>query len=186
MQIVVDALLSGIKAHNPDLNEAQLRTRRYGLEVFVNEFVKTLAYLLIFSLFSLTGYYLAALLIYCSIRVVSGGYHAGSFWKCMAISLICFAAPIFMGQYINPGLEWKIIILAASMLITAVLAPVNHKNTPKRNLAYKRKYKTISILMVAFWSGFALLAPGAWSSTAVFTIFAEAIMQLMGKFLNPT
>lgn len=185
MQIVVNALLSKIREHNPELNEAQLLTRKYGLEVFVNEIAKFLAYLFIFSLFSLTWYFLLSMLVYCTIRVISGGYHAGSFWGCLVISFIGFAIPVFSGQFIQLAWYEKAVLLLASLAITMIFAPVNHKNTPKRNLSNAGKFKVWSVFLVAFWGGIAYLLPGVWSVTAVFTIFIEAIMQLLGKRFNP-
>jgi accessory gene regulator B len=185
MQIVVNALLSRIREYNPELNEAQIRSRKFGLEVFVNELSKTLIYLLIFALFSLAGYYLMSVLIYCTIRIVSGGYHAKSYWGCLIVSFIGFAVPVFCSQYIV--LEWyeKSVLLMASIVITMAFAPVNHKNTPKKNLPNAGKFKMLSIVMVAFWSILTFLLPGAWSTTAVFTIFVEAVMQPLGKLFNP-
>lgn len=185
MQIVVNALLSRIKEHNPELNEAQLLTRKYGLEVFLSELSKFVTYLLIFSLISLTWYFLLSMLIYCTIRIVSGGYHAGSFWGCFVISFIGFAIPVISGQYVQ--LDWveKFILIIVSLVITLVFAPVIHKNTPKRNLSNAGKFKILSIVLVTLWGGLAFLLPGAWSVTAVFTIFMEGIMQLIGKRFNP-
>lgn len=185
MQIVVNALLSKIREHNPELNEAQLKTRRYGLEVCVNELVKMLIYLTVFTIFSLGGYFLLSMFIYSTIRILTGGYHAGSFWGCFVISFIGFAAVILGGQYIE--LLWfeKAVLLLISLSITLIYAPVFHKNTPRKNLAKKGKYKLISVLLVTFWSGLACLLPGVWSTTAIFSIFLEAVMQPLGKKLNP-
>jgi accessory gene regulator B len=185
MQIVVNALLSRIREHNPELNEAQIRSRKFGLEVFVNELSKILIYLIIFTVFLLTGYFLLSLLIYCTIRSVSGGYHARSYWGCLIISFIGFAIPVFCSQFVI--LEWyeKSVLLLVSTVITMVFAPVNHKNTPKKNQPNAGKFKVLSIVIVIFWSMFTFLLPGAWSVTAVFTIFIEAIMQLLGKRFNP-
>jgi accessory gene regulator B len=178
-------LLSKIKEHNPELNEAQLRSRRYGLEVFLNEITKTLVYMLVFAVFSLEGYFLLAMLIFCSLRVVTGGYHAGSFWTCLVISFIGFALPIFGGQYIDPGWMWKTVILLVSLLITVAIAPVSHKNTPKKALQNIQRSRILSIVLVIFWSVTTYWLPGAWSVTAVFIILMEAIMQILGKLFNP-
>lgn len=185
MQRVVNALLSKIREHNPGLNEAQLRTRKFGLEVLGNELSKTLVFLIVFSLFSLTGYFLLSMLIYCTTRVATGGYHAKSYWGCFVVSFLCFAFPVFCGQYIE--LEWRerLAVLLVSILTTMVFAPVLHKNTPRKNLVKAGKFKILSIVLVAFWSSLSFLLPGAWSVTSILTIFVEAVMQPLGKRLNP-
>lgn len=185
MEIVVNALLSKIKEHNPELNEAQLRSRRFGLEVFLNELSKTLVFLFVFSLFSLMKYFLMAMLIYCTLRVVTGGYHAGSYWGCLVVSFIGFAIPVFGGQYIDPGLIVKSVLVLASLIITIAIAPVNHKNTPKRALLNRKKFRIWSIMLIALWCGVTYLLPDVWSVTAAFTILTEAAMQIIGKLFNP-
>ena len=185
MQALVNVLLSKIREHNPELNEAQIRSRKFGLEVLLNELSKSLIYLFIFAIFSLAGYFLLSMLIYCTIRMVTGGYHARSYWECLVTSFIGFAIPILCGQLIEMGWIEKSVFLLASLVITMVFAPVIHKNTPKRNLSNTRKFKTLSVALVALWSSLSFLLPGAWSVTAVFTIFVEAVMQPLGKRFNP-
>jgi len=95
MQVLVDTLLSKIKKYNPEMNEAQLKTRKYGLEVLLGELSKALIYLLIFALFSLAGHFLLSTIIFCTIRLVTGGYHAKSYLSCLVVTFIIFAAIIF-------------------------------------------------------------------------------------------
>jgi accessory gene regulator B len=185
MQAVVNMLLSKIKEHNPDLNDAQLRSRRYGIEVFLNELSKTIIFVVLFAAFSLVGYFLMGMLIYCTLRTITGGYHAGSYWACLAVSLAGFAVPIFSAQYIDPGSTGKTLILLAALIITIAIAPVSHKNTPKKTLPNKQKFRILSIVLVIFWSVTTYWLPGAWSVTAVFIILTEAIMQILGKLFNP-
>lgn len=185
MQVLVDTLLSKIKKYNPEMNEAQLKTRKYGLEVLLGELSKTLIYLLIFALFSLAGYFLLSTLIFCTIRLVTGGYHAKSYLSCLIVTFIVFAAIIFPSQYIELTIVEQSIILALSLIITILFAPVKHKNTTRKNMARAGHFKFISILLVVFWSGVTYFLHGAWSTTAVFTIFAEAVMQPLGKLFNP-
>ncbi len=185
MQAVVNVLLSKIKEHNPELNEAQIRSRRFGLEVLLNELSKSLIYLFVFAIFSLAGYYLVSMIVYCTIRMLTGGYHAGSYWGCLLISFIGFAVPVFCGQLIEMDWIVKSAFLLASLIITMVFAPVTHKNTPKRNLSNARKFKGLSIAVMALWSSLSFLLPGAWSVTVVFVIFVEAVMQPLGKRFNP-
>jgi len=185
MQIIVDTLLAKIKKYNPGMNEAQLKTRKYGLEVLIGELSKMLIYLIVFSLFSLAGYFLLATLIFGTIRLATGGYHAKSYISCLIVTFIIFAAIIFTGQYIEPTILEKSIMLVLSLVITILFAPVKHKNTTRKNMAKAGNFKIKSILFVLFWSGVTYFLKGAWSVTAVFTIFAEALMQPLGKLFNP-
>lgn len=185
MQVLVDMLLSRIGKYNPGMSEAQLKTRKYGLEVLLGELSKALIYLLVFSLFSLTGHYLLSMLIFCTIRTSTGGYHARSYLGCFIITFIMFSAILFAGKYFEPSIAVKSIMLALSLIITILFAPVMHKNVTRKNKERADHFKLMSILLVVSWSGVTYFLRGAWSATAVFTILAEAIMQPLGKLLNP-
>lgn len=185
MQTIVNALLSKIRQYNPELDDAQINSRRYGLEVLLNELSKVLIYLLIFSLFSLAGYYLLSTVIFSTIRLHTGGYHSKSYLGCLIITFIMFAVIIFSGQYIDLTIAERSILLGVSLIITIIFAPVRHKNVTRKNLAKARSFKLKSVLFVVFWGGFTYLLDGAWGATAVITIFIEAIMQPLGRQLNP-
>lgn len=185
MQIIVNALLSKIREYNPELNEAQINSRRFGLESLINEMSKALLYLLIFTVFSLAGYYLLSLLIYSTIRLATGGYHAKSYLGCLIVSFIVFIVTVFSGQYIDLTIMERSIILAVSLIITIIFAPVKHKNTTRKNIAKARSFKLLSVVLVVFWGGFTYLLQGALGVTAVITIFIEAIMQPLGSKFNP-
>lgn len=185
MQVLVDTLLSKIQKYNPGMSEAQLKTRRYGLEALLGELSKALIYLLVFAFFSLGGYFLLSTLIFCTIRLATGGYHAKSYFRCLIATFIIFAAILFAGQYFEPSILEKSIMLALSLIITVLFAPVQHKNTTRKNIARAGRFKLISILLVVFWSGVTYFLHGAWSVTAVFTILAEAVMQPLGRLFNP-
>ena len=185
MQIIVNALLSKIKEYNPELNEAQINSRRFGLETLVNELSKALIYLIIAAIFSLTGYYLLSLFIYSTLRLATGGYHAKSYIGCLVSSFIVFAAAIFAGQYVEMTVWMQAAALIAAFVITLIFAPVKHKNTTRKNLANLKRYRLLSLVLVLGWSVIALLLPGAWGITAVVTILIEALMQPLGKLFNP-
>jgi len=186
MQAIVNMLLSKVKKYNPDMNEAQIKTRKYGLEILIGELSKTLIYLFVFSLFSLAGYFLLAALIFCTIRLATGGLHARSYLSCLIVTFIIFAVILFAGQYFELSIVEKSIMLVLSLASTILFAPVKHMNTAHKNLAKAGQFKLISILFVIFWSLATYLLKGAWSNTAVFAIFTEAIMQPLGKLFNPT
>ncbi len=185
MQIVINTLLSKIKKYNPELNEAQISSRKFGLEILINELSKVIIYLIIFSIISQTGYYLLSLCIYSSIRLATGGYHAKSYLGCLIVSFIIFSAAVLSGRYITLIMPIKAALLLVSLNITAIYAPVEHKNITQKNRRRRKTFKWLSLLLVIFWSCFSFLLPGGWGVTAIATIFFEALMQPVGKWFNP-
>ena len=185
MKVITNALLAKIKEYNPELNDAQLSSRRFGLEALLNELSKAVIYLIIFSVFSLAGYYVLSLFIYSTIRLATGGYHAKSYWMCLVVSLFVFVITVISGQYMNLTMMERTILLVVSLAITIIFAPVKHKNTPKKNLAKAGSFKLLSIIIVIFWCGFTYFLKGAFGVTAVMSIFIEALMQPLGLKFNP-
>jgi accessory gene regulator B len=178
-------LLEQVKKYNPELNEEQLKTRKFGIETIVNELSKIIIYLVIFSLFSLTLNYLLSLIVYSSIRSVSGGYHARSYWGCLVTSFVTFAVTVFLGKYLFLSISARVLLIAAALIITIIFAPVSHMNTPKKSRTKPGRFKVWSVVLVLFWASFVFLLPDMWSITITITIFVEALMQPLGKLLNP-
>lgn len=185
MQWIVNKLLDKIKKYNPELNEAQLKTRKYGLEAMLSDLSKFLIYLVIFSIFNLTGYFLISSLVYTTIRAVTGGYHAKNYWQCLVLSFLLFAAVIDIGRNIPMDFVARVIVLAASLCLNLIFAPVEHPNKPVKDSSKRTKYKIISSILIGIWCIICLMLPDRWANTVAASIALAAIMQPVGKVLNP-
>ena len=184
MKPMVDTLLDNMKKYNPEMTEAQLRTRRYGLEAMVSDFSKLLIYAVIFSIFGVGLQYLVSLLVYASIRSFTGGYHANSYWSCFFVSLAGFVFTIGAGFYPDIGNIACIAALAASAAVDLVFAPVPHPNKPNKDSLKRKRFKIISFIIILVFGGIAFLLPYQYKVTVIASIFLVAVMQLLGHWLN--
>jgi len=186
MKRIVDLLLDNIKKYNPGMTEAQLRTRRFGLESLLYELTKMIMYLILFSILGHTVPYLVSLLVLGSIRTFSGGYHANSFWGCFFVSLTGFIFTIGSGLYLEISDIACVVILALSAATDLVFAPVPHPNKPNKDPVKKKRFKLISFIIILVFGGIAFILPNQYKITVVTTILLVAIWQLMGLWLNKT
>lgn len=186
MKLIVDLLLDNIKKYNPGMTEAQLRTRRFGLESLLYELSKTIIYIILFSILGHTAPYLVSFLVYGSIRSFSGGYHANSYWSCFFVSLIGFIFTIGSGLYLEISNIACVILLVVSALIDLVLAPVPHPNKPNMDPVKRKRFKLISFIVMLVFGGIAFILPYQYKITVVASILLAAIMQPLGLWLNKT
>lgn len=118
-------------------------------------------------------------LIFVSIRLFSGGYHAKTYGRCFILSnavyLACFSTA-YLIQILRITFFCPVLTLL-SMAIVCVLAPVKHKNHPMSNTSYQ-KNRNIALafttceglsILVAFFFSFMLhiVCMGSTTMTAI-------------------
>lgn len=184
MEKLIDALLVKVKQYNPELGEAQLRTRKFGLECLVSEVSKTLIYLLVFLLLGMPQYFLVSFLVYCTIRITSGGYHANGYWTCFAVSLAVFMISVYAGRLLPMERLVLIPVLVILLVINGVFAPVDHPNKPNKDPEKRKKFKIISTALVFSWGAISFLLPEQMAMTVAVSILFAVGMQPVGKVLN--
>ena len=184
MKLIVDPLLDNIKKYDPEMTEAQLRTRRFGLESLVTELSKTLIYLILFSVLGVTLPFLVSFLVYGSIRAFTGGYHSNSYWGCFFVSLAGFMVTIGAGYYSNISNAACLTMLVISLVVNIVFAPVSHPNKPNKDPAKRKRFKIISSIIILVFGSAAFLMPSQYRITVIASISLAALMQLLGLWLN--
>lgn len=118
-------------------------------------------------------------LIFVSIRLFSGGYHAKTYGHCFILSnavyLACFCTACLI-QMLRITFLCPVLALL-SMAVVFVLAPVEHKNHPMSNTSYRKNRKIalafttcegVSILAAFFFSFMLhIVCMGSTTMTAV-------------------
>ncbi|HEX2926863.1 MAG TPA: accessory gene regulator B family protein [Ruminiclostridium sp.] len=141
---VADAVIS-----NQQYSEAEIKKIRYGLVCIFSDLYKTILFLLIFSIFSLTKEFVLAFLAIMLLRPFLGGYHAKSEVACIFMSFSMLVLSIFLGKqnlipsYILIGL------LAALPILGALIAPVQIKEKKKGSLGTKLAVVIITIALMS-------------------------------------
>ncbi|WHH57089.1 accessory gene regulator B family protein [Petroclostridium sp. X23] len=182
MEKIAQKLTSAIQRERPELTDLQVRTIKFGLECLLGELSKLIMYFIIFSILSLTGYYLVALLFFSSLRLIAGGYHEDTYWRCFFTSLVIFAAIIVIGMNLPQSLLLKSGMLIVSVILTWLYAPVDHPNKPIISVERRRRFKYFSFGSVILMGIMSLLLPALYSGTAVVAILAEALSLPVGEY----
>lgn len=133
---------------NGIIQEDDMDTCRYGLEIFISSLLE-LTSILFISIFM--DNFLETLLFFAAfipLRVYAGGYHADTQIKCYMVSLGVYGLFTTLMRIV-PTSWYTIIIyisIAMSLIIVLMLAPVRHTNktlTPQET----KIYREISVLI---------------------------------------
>lgn len=181
MEKLAKNLTNLIQRNNSNLTDIQIKTIQFGLHCMLGETSKFLIYLIIFSVFSSTGYFITGCFFFCALRIIAGGYHAETYLKCFFTSLFIFIAIITTATYIYLSTYAKLLILLIAFIITGFYAPVDHPNKPIISPLRRKKFKYLSLFMVVFLGLIGFLLPGQYSSIAILAILIEVITLPIGQ-----
>lgn len=129
------------------------------------------------------------ILIFCSLRIFVGGFHAATYGHCFLLSngifLATFAASMLLKIY---GLLMSALILILSIAVIWILAPIRNKHHPLSRKTYKKNQKIGRILAV--FEGFGLIFinlfnldfSGLYISSA--SMAAVALMMIVPKLIE--
>ncbi|ADY55046.1 Accessory gene regulator B [Syntrophobotulus glycolicus DSM 8271] len=144
--------MSNLLSSSLDLNEEKEEELTYGFELIFLAVIGTASILL-------AAYFLDTLLLTAltllfggGLRKLSGGAHAGSAFKCLAIGTVVYA---FLGlsaksliAYNLAGSTLNLVILLLCLPVVAILAPVDCPAKPIHSRSFRRKLKSVSIAFV--------------------------------------
>lgn len=181
MEKIAEKLAIAIQKNNTSISKEQYETIKFGLECLLNETVKTLVYMAIFSIFSLTGHFLVAFVFFSLMRSFAGGYHEESFTRCFIVTFLILTAAIVAGSQLYIPLEVRISLMAVSVISAAVFAPVDHPNKPILSMKRRRRFKYLSIVIFIVLSGVTFLLEEKLATTAAIVMLSEAISLPVGQ-----
>lgn len=140
---VADAVVS-----NQQYSEAEIKKIRYGLVCIFSDLYKSILFLLIFSIFSLTKEFILAFLAIMILRPFLGGYHAKNEVACIFMSFFMLLISIFAGRlYIFPS--WLLLALMVILPVIGILiAPVHVKEIPTGGVGIKVSTALMTILLL--------------------------------------
>ncbi|MCI9618809.1 MAG: accessory gene regulator B family protein [Dorea sp.] len=124
----------------------------YGLEIFLNNFLKLMVYLIIGSVCDIFTKTVIAVLTLAILRILSGGYHSNSDLGCLFLTGGMIFSPIVLSKYLFVTNEHLAVVLFVIAAIYFLYVPQDEKylGTSKEELV---KIK-ISVILVMF--GFCL------------------------------
>ena len=155
----ISGAIAGALWNQGIIQEEDIDTCRYGLDIFISSTIEIISILLI-AVFA--GNFFETFLFFLAftpLRIYAGGYHANTKLRCYLISLGVYCIFTMIMNMMLPDSYWKVNLLITLFSLSMVLisAPVIHKNkyTNKIELKYYRKFsiwicstETIMILLL--------------------------------------
>lgn len=181
MEKLAEKIKNVICANNPNLTIQQAATIKFGLECALNEAIKTIAYFIIFAIFSLEVYYLIALAFFWITRIFAGGYHANTFTACFIVTLSILTIGILTGSQLEVPSVIRIILLLTSIVLAWIFAPVDHPNKPIIDFKRRKRFKYLSVAVFTIMAGITFILDKGVGATAVTILFLEALSLPAGE-----
>jgi len=181
MEKLAEKIKNSLCRNNPALTIEQGETIKYGLECALNEVSKTAVYLILFSLLSLTGHFLIAMVFFCISRAFAGGYHAETFLMCFFVTFILLSIGIFTGSQFDMPFAARIFLQLTSIVLAWVYAPVDHPNKPIISIVRRKRFKYLSVIVFTFLACITFLLEERLATTAVVILFMEALSLPVGQ-----
>ncbi|MDK2800774.1 MAG: accessory regulator [Clostridiales bacterium] len=181
MQKVAQIITKAIQRENVNLTELQVKTIQFGLECLLGELFKIIIYLMIFSMFSLTQYFIITMFFFSTLRLIAGGYHAKTYWGCFFVTLLIFGAVVGIGVQFPLPLYVRVLTILVSLILVWIYAPLDHPNKPIISEVRRKRFKYLSVMLAVLLSGVSFFLPSLQSGTAVVAILFESISLPVGK-----
>lgn len=176
------------------IQEEDIDTCRYGLDVFISSALEIASILLIAAFI---GNFIEAVLLFTAfipLRVYAGGYHADTKLKCYLISLGVYSIFTVIMNILPQGLYSVLSMSVAifSLIMVLIAAPVVHKNKTVNDIErkYYRKFSiwicsietTIILLLTAIFPKSPYIVSLAIGQAAVTISMIAAIVK--GKIVD--
>jgi accessory gene regulator B len=184
MKKVAIALTNVIYKNNPSFSELDVKKIQFGLECFFSDSSKMLIYLILFSFFGLTKYYIIATIFFVTLRTVAGGYHEKTYIRCFISSFTLFLIMLYGGTMLEMQIYIKAFLALISLILICKYAPVDHPNKPIISEVRRKKLKIKSIIAYIIMLGISFFIGGKHGSTAFMALFVESISLPIGYYRN--
>ncbi len=121
--------------------------------------------------------------MFVSVRMYTGGYHADNYLKCKILFAIITIA-VLSASYIKLPLYGEILIIILFLITTYYLCPIENPNKPL-TILQKRKYRIIGLIYSVFWSIAAIITYfniTYISMTIVSNAFIITLLMIVGVY----
>ncbi|MDA8235610.1 MAG: accessory gene regulator B family protein [Clostridia bacterium] len=140
-----------------NINQRDAATIRFGLELILGSIIKLSLITAVSLWLGITPYVLTALLTSSIFRLLSGGVHCHTYWRCVALGL---GATVLIGSLapvIGARVDQFALILSVAFAVLIGLycvhkwAPADNPKKPITNQEKRRKFRQLSYLYVLTW-----------------------------------
>lgn len=172
------------------LDEAKRPIYVYGIELTLSTASSIASILIISAFLSMFSSAVIFLFFFCSLRLVSGGYHAKTYGRCFILTNGVYFSTVgcvFLAERVLPHTALPLVgavLLLFSVITIFVLAPVKNEHHPLSPKRYIRNRRLACILSVTFLlSAVIALRFGKehYFVLISFTLAAVAVMMIIPK-----
>jgi accessory gene regulator B len=167
------------------IEQEELEIYIYGYEVLISSLIDFSIVLLFAAIFNKVVLMTIFFVMFVSIRIYTGGYHAETFFKCKIVFvMICLL--LIITSYVDVLLIPMIIIMIFFNTTVFIFAPVENINKPLF-ICEKNKYRRISIVLSLIWTTIAVITYFYYTEicqSITTTAFIIAVMMIEGENIN--
>ncbi|MBQ2800143.1 MAG: accessory gene regulator B family protein [Lachnospiraceae bacterium] len=160
----------------------------YGIEIMLSTLLEIAAILISSTMISALEEGIIFIVLFMSLRIFAGGYHAETYRKCFVATLGSFWGILVVANASANlfGEKMLCLFLLFACVYILVRAPVLNKNQPlsDRKIATNRKKTTITLMVHLFWINGCLQSNKKLMSMAIFTIGLVAAFMLITDINN--
>ncbi|MGN0593024.1 MAG: accessory gene regulator B family protein [Ruminococcus sp.] len=180
--------IAGLLLRNEIVCREEKEIYVYGLEVGIGNALLLVALLVVSLLFGYIQHYLVFLMVFLPLRVFAGGIHAKTQLRCFIVSVSTYLLSLLAAEFASAFFRSPLMtaIAGVMLLITAAIAPVEHKNNPLLPEERNRNRKIVQILLpidliiyILFFLWFPKMA-----SSMVILILVHFILMMFGKMTS--
>lgn len=122
---------------------------RYGFEITISTILN---FLFVLTIGAVTCHFIESIVFlftFILLRVCTGGYHAGTYFRCNLLMCCSFLSLILIYDLISSKIDIIFIIISQMSFfsIAATCCPVEHINKPLKSENKRKKMKIISIVV---------------------------------------
>ncbi len=169
-----------LKCEVVDNNEDECNHYLYGIEITISSLLNIFLIMSIGAILGCINYSFVFLIVFISLRHMTGGYHAKTYFKCNLAPCLIFCIDIFNTKYI-----WRyvnkttcIIILMFCTLIALIYCPVVNANKQVKE-ELRPVYKILSLILTYLYGGIGILLISLTDKTGLLIILTILLIYLL-------
>lgn len=134
-------------------DEDEMAHYKYGIEITISSSLNIILVITLGIIFSRVELSVIFLFLFISIRQLTGGYHASTYFRCNLTMCILYSVCVLMTMMLKNhfNLIFLIVHIIISSLIIMAFCPVSNENKPIKPES-RNKYKISSLIISDFFS----------------------------------
>lgn len=190
IKLLSNKIIEYLIAHNTIQNTNEdIEHYKYGIEITISSLLNIILVLILGILLRVFLYSIIFLIVFISLRHLTGGYHANTYFKCNLSLCIVFCLVVISSKILKNYIDAHVIIfyLIFSSLIITAFCPVSNKNKPISPDSIQ-KYKFASLLLSYIYSiigfyiaNYSLIIESYIITTIIYINILVIVSQLLKK-----